>query len=370
MDTPRSHESLSMPAPSPVYPSPPRPSANAPHRSPTSPRRRPHPAATPLWQSLALGGTACGLSAIATHPLDVIKTQMQTASGADRGGGGGGGVSGHGNGTGVPRVRPPPSFMLSGLHSGGGAAAAPPPPLLRATAWRVMEGGVPVLYAGLGAALARAATYSAVRVGGYERARGGVAAATGLPESAAVTKAVAGASAGAAGALVGAPFELAKTRMQAAPPGAYRHLGDALVRSAAGGGGLAGLWRGGVPAVARAAAVNAAQLGVYDGAKGWLRSVGGVGGGGSGRGLEVAAAAVSGVVTTTVSSPADVLKTRMMVGPGGRGLAATAVSLVREEGVRGLFRGWTAAYLRLGPQTALALFLYERLRELAGWEGL
>ena len=369
MDTSRSHESLPMPAPSPVYPSPPRPSANAPHRSPTSPRRRPHPAATPLWQSLALGGTACGLSAIATHPLDVIKTQMQAASGAGRGGGGGGGGGCHGNGTGMPRLRSPPSFLLSGLPSGGGAAAAPSPPLLRATAWRVMEGGVPVLYAGLGAALARAATYSAVRVGGYERARGAVAAATGLPESAAVTKAVAGASAGAAGALVGAPFELAKTRMQAAPPGAYRHLGDALVRSATGAEGLAGLWRGGVPAVARAAAVNAAQLGVYDGAKGWLRAVGG-GGGGSGRGLEVAAAAVSGVVTTTVSSPADVLKTRMMVGAGGGGLAATAVALVREEGVRGLFRGWTAAYLRLGPQTALALFLYERLRELAGWEGL
>ncbi|OSX74722.1 hypothetical protein BU14_0269s0002, partial [Porphyra umbilicalis] len=307
----------------------------------------PHPRVVPLWQSLALGGAAYGLSAVATHPLDVIKTQMQTARGADRGSGGGGG---RGHGTGVPRLRTTASFTLSGVHSGGGSAAPPPPPPPR-------HGGAPVLYAGLGAALARAATYSAVRVGGYERARGAVADAAGLPESAAAVKAVAGASAGAAGALVGAPFELAKTRMQAAPPGAYRHLGDALVRSAAGAGGLAGLWRGGVPAVARAAALNAAQLGVYDGAKG-------------GWGLEVAAAAVSGVVTTTVSSPADVLKTRMMVGAGGRGLAATAVALVRVEGVRGLFRGWTAAYLRLGPQTALALFLYERLRGLAGWEGL
>jgi len=316
-----------------------------------------------------LGGTACGVSAIATHPLDVIKTHMQTARGAARGGGGGGG-GGRGNGTGVPRLRTTASFRLSGVHSGGDSAARAPPPLLRATAWRVLQGGAPVLYAGLGAALARAATYSAVRVGGYERARGAVADATRLPESAAVVKAVAGASAGAAGALVGAPFELAKTRMQAAPPGAYRHLGDALVRSAGGAGGLAGWWRGGVPAVARAAAVNAAQLGVYDGVKGGLRDAGGVGGGAPGWGLEVAAAAVSGVVTTTVSSPADVLKTRMMVGGGGGGPAATAAALVRVGGGRGLFRGWTAAYLRLGPQTALALFLYERLRELAGWEGL
>lgn len=76
------------------------------------------------------------------------------------------------------------------------------------------------------------------------------------------------------------------------------------------------------------------------------------------------------MVTTTVSSPADVLKTRMMVEGGGRGLAATALGLVRAEGARGLFRGWTAAYLRLGPQTALALCLYERLRQLAGFDGL
>lgn len=294
-----------------------------------------------LWQSLALGGTACGLSAVATHPLDVIKTRMQTAAG--------GGSGGRGAATAAAaRARGlghTPAFALSGVQS-----ALPPPPLLRATAWRVIAGGAPALYAGLGAALARAATYSAVRVGGYERARGAVAAHTGLPESAGVVKAAAGAAAGAAGALVGAPFELAKTRMQAAPPGAYRHLGDALLRAAGGPGGLAGLWRGGVPAVARAAVVNAAQLG------GW--------------GLEVAAAAVSGVVTTTVSSPADVIKTQMMVQRGGLGLAATALGLLRAEGTWGLFRGWTAAYLRLGPQTALALCLYERLRQLAGFEGL
>lgn len=287
---------------------------------------------------------------------------MQTAAAAAGGSCGSGAISAAARARGLGHT---PAFALSGVPS-----APPPPPLLRATAWRVLAGGAPALYAGLGAALARAATYSAVRVGGYERARGAIAGQTGLPESAGVVKAAAGAAAGAAGALVGAPFELAKTRMQAAPPGAYRHLGDALLRAAGGPDGLAGLWRGGVPAVARAAVVNAAQLGVYDGAKGWLRAAGGWGPGGGGWGLEVCAAAVSGVVTTTVSSPADVLKTRMMVEGGGRGLAATALGLVRAEGARGLFRGWTAAYLRLGPQTALALCLYERLRQLAGFDGL
>lgn len=348
------------PTPTPPSPSHPSPSSSVASPPPPPPRLSP-PAVASLWQSLALGGTACGLSAVATHPLDVIKTRMQTAAG--------GGSGGRGAATAAAaRARGlghTPAFALSGVQS-----ALPPPPLLRATAWRVIAGGAPALYAGLGAALARAATYSAVRVGGYERARGAVAAHTGLPESAGVVKAAAGAAAGAAGALVGAPFELAKTRMQAAPPGAYRHLGDALLRAAGGPGGLAGLWRGGVPAVARAAVVNAAQLGVYDGAKGWIRSAGGWGPGGGGWGLEVAAAAVSGVVTTTVSSPADVIKTQMMVQRGGLGLAATALGLLRAEGTRGLFRGWTAAYLRLGPQTALALCLYERLRQLAGFEGL
>ncbi|GAB0497643.1 hypothetical protein MMPV_008980 [Pyropia vietnamensis] len=351
---------------------PPRPRPTPPSASPVSPSgspppplsRCPPPAVATLWQSLALGGTACGLSAVATHPLDVIKTRMQTT--AARGSGDRSAASAVTAAAARARgLGHSPAFALSGVHG-----VPPPPPLLRATAWRVIAGGAPALYAGLGAALARAATYSAVRVGGYERARGAIAAHTGLPESAGVVKVVAGATAGAAGALVGAPFELAKTRMQAAPPGAYRHLGDALLRAADGPGGVIGLWRGGVPAVARAAAVNAAQLGVYDSTKGWLRIAGGWGPGGGGWGLEVAAAAVSGVVTTTVSSPADVLKTRMMVEGGGRGLASIALGLLRTEGAQGLFRGWTAAYLRLGPQTALALCLYERLRQLAGFEGL
>ena len=53
--------------------------------------------------------------------------------------------------------------------------------------------------------------------------------------------------------------------------------------------------------------------------------------------------------------PLDTIKTRMQAaGPGStRGLASTALSILRCEGAQGLYRGMTAAAVGAGPAHAL-----------------
>lgn len=43
-----------------------------------------------------------------------------------------------------------------------------------------------------------------------------------------------------------------------------------------------------------------------------------------------------------------------------------AKDIVRREGAKGLLRGWTAQYVRLGPQTSVIFIVMEQLRQLSG----
>lgn len=81
--------------------------------------------------------------------------------------------------------------------------------------------------------------------------------------------------------------------------------------------------------------------------------------------LHASAGAITGIVTTTVTAPADVLKTRMFAGGSG-GVVEAATKLVAEEGASALFKGWMANYVRLGPQTMIIFLVSEQLRKAFG----
>ena len=88
------------------------------------------------------------------------------------------------------------------------------------------------------------------------------------------------------------------------------------------------------------------------------------------------AAAGAGAVATTATNPLWVVKTRFQLqrgqaAPAGSGLARDYVSttsalarIVREEGVRGLYRGMAASYIGISEGT-INFVLYERLKRLA-----
>ena len=53
-----------------------------------------------------------------------------------------------------------------------------------------------------------------------------------------------------------------------------------------------------------------------------------------------------------------------------RSVVNCAVVVVKEDGPFGLFKGWSAQYMRLGPQTTVIFVVMEELRKLSGLEAL
>ncbi len=53
-----------------------------------------------------------------------------------------------------------------------------------------------------------------------------------------------------------------------------------------------------------------------------------------------------------------------------RSVLNCAVVIVKEDGPFGLFKGWSAQYMRLGPQTTVIFVVMEELRQLSGLEAL
>lgn len=82
------------------------------------------------------------------------------------------------------------------------------------------------------------------------------------------------------------------------------------------------------------------------------------------------AAMTAGLMTTTVSTPADLVKSVVMNSKTRLPLFECIKHIFRKEGVGGFMRGWTANYARLGPHTLLTVLTYENLRTAFGWGNL
>ncbi|KZW01370.1 mitochondrial carrier [Exidia glandulosa HHB12029] len=264
-----------------------------------------------------LGGVAAAMAASITHPLDLTKVRMQ-ASGD-------------------------PSM----LHS------------LQST---LRTAGVGGLWDGISATLLRQMTYSLVRFAAYEDLKRRF-----TPTDAAAPStsqlALAGALSGAMGGMAGNPADVILVRMQgdlARPVGqryGYANCFDGLVKIVRDEGPKA-LARGWGPNVIRASLMNASQLGSYDVFKGMLL--------GAGMKDDVRchsiASFAAGTVATTVCSPADVIKSRIMNASGSTNPLTAITSALATEGPRFVFRGWLPAWVRLQPTTVLTFVFLERLR--------
>ncbi len=79
----------------------------------------------------------------------------------------------------------------------------------------------------------------------------------------------------------------------------------------------------------------------------------------------------AGLAATTITAPVDVVKTHMYcAGSKYTSPLQCAGDIMRREGLRGFFKGWTANYARLGPQTTIMFVVMEKMRYLAGMKGL
>ena len=183
--------------------------------------------------------------------------------------------------------------------------------------------------------------------------------------------------AGALGGLVGNPSDVVNIRMQndsTLPINQrrnYRNAFDGIYKICQ-QEGINSLFRGLTPNLIRGVLMTASQVVTYDIAKSIL--VDHIHMDPSKKSTHFSASLIAGLVATTVCSPADVVKTRIMNskgstggGSGGDGVNGNAILIlknaVKHEGIGFMFRGWLPSFIRLGPHTIVTFLVLEQLRK-------
>jgi len=235
----------------------------------------------------------------------------------------------------------------------------------------VKTDGVLGLYSGLSAALLRQMTYSTTRFGIYEELKTYFSTSTTAPSLPSLM-AMASVS-GFAGGWAGNPADVLNVRMQndASLPLSqrhnYRNAIDGAIRMTR-EEGWKSLFRGVWPNSARAVLMTVSQLASYDEFKKLLLSYTPLD---DGLATHFSASFLAGFVATTICSPVDVIKTRVMSSSDKKGLLKILADLYRAEGVGWMFRGWVPSFIRLGPHTiATFLFLEQHKKLYRRWKDL
>jgi dicarboxylate transporter 10 len=235
----------------------------------------------------------------------------------------------------------------------------------------IKNNGLFGLYNGLSASLLRQITYSTTRFGVYEELKADFTTPAAKPTFSALI-AMASTS-GFIGGIVGNPADVLNVRMQhdAALPKEerrnYKNAVDGLIRMTR-EEGWKSLFRGVWPNSMRAVLMTASQLASYDGFKSLLIANTPME---DGLTTHFTASFMAGFVATTVCSPVDVIKTRIMSASESKGLAKLLADVYRVEGVGWMFRGWVPSFIRLGPHTiATFLFLEQHKKMYRSLKGL
>jgi len=179
---------------------------------------------------------------------------------------------------------------------------------------------------------------------------------------------LAGGTAGGCQVIFTNPLEIVKIRLQmqgeaAKAEGAVPRGATHIIRQL----GLVGLYKGASACLLRDIPFSAIYFPAY-----WHFKKDLFGEGYNGKKLSfwetLSAAAIAGMPAAYLTTPADVIKTRLQseVQKGQtvyRGLSHAGVTILREEGPRALFKGGVARVLRSSPQFGFTLVAYEYLHK-------
>lgn len=159
------------------------------------------------------------------------------------------------------------------------------------------------------------------------------------------------------GTAVRIPCEVLKQRLQA---GLFNNVGEALVGTWQ-QDGLKGFFRGTGATLCREVPFYVAGMGLYAESKKGVQKL-------LGRELEawetIAVGALSGGLAAVVTTPFDVMKTRMMTAQGRSvSMSIVAFSILRHEGPLGLFKGAVPRFFWIAPLGAMNFAGYELARK-------
>mmetsp|Transcript_15386 Transcript_15386/g.30253 ORF Transcript_15386/g.30253 Transcript_15386/m.30253 type:complete len:290 (+) Transcript_15386:27-896(+) len=224
--------------------------------------------------------------------------------------------------------------------------------------------GSAALFKGLQPALVRQICYTSFAMVLYEPILNSVASASerdGKEKIAFWKRLFAGGASGGISISIFNPTEVVKTKMQTTTTSG-RSMFD-VVRSVYATDGILGFWAGVRPNVMRTLIVNAAELGVYDEAKTQLAPYFD-----TPMFTHVSASAVAGLSSALTSTPADVIKTRLMNSAGGAkeysGMLDAGTSILKQEGVSALYKGFIPIFVRKVIWVTAFFVSYEQLRPI------
>lgn len=242
----------------------------------------------------------------------------------------------------------------------------------------IAQEGFGSLYKGLSAGLLRQATYTTARLGSFRvLTNKAVEANEGKPLPL-LQKAAIGLTAGAIGASVGSPADLALIRMQADAtlPAAqrrnYKNAFHALYRITADEGVLS-LWKGAGPTVVRAMALNMGMLASYDQSVEFFRDSLGLGE----YSTVVGASAVSGFFASACSLPFDYVKTqiqKMQPDATGKypysGSFDCALKTLKSGGPFKFYTGFPVYCIRIAPHVMMTWIFLNQIQKVQKSIGL
>ncbi|KAM3726711.1 Mitochondrial uncoupling protein [Dirofilaria immitis] len=266
-----------------------------------------------------------------TYPLDVVKTRLQMVSGY----------------TGATRIT-----------------------------WHILKDeGFHCLFSGLAPAVYRHFIYTGFRMGIYEAMRSAIFDKEKHKLFPVWQSAICGLISGAVAQFLASPTDLVKVQMQAKgmrkPDNLQPRFRNsyyvfiALYKS----NGFMGLWTGWLPNTQRAALLNMADLATYDRTKHWLMTKDYL----DNYYTHFIASLVSGMAAAIVSTPADVVKTRIMVQLRNndkrsmhryKGSYDCLKRICRDEGFFALYKGFVPLYVRSAPWSLIFWITYEQMRHM------
>eukprot|EP01132_Coremiostelium_polycephalum_P009881 gene9881-12122_t len=306
------------------------------------------------FKQFIVSGVAGMIASAITHPVDSLKVRMQ--------------LQGELEGTGSTAA------SSTSTSATAGTSTNKPRGTLKMISHIHQTEGLFTLYKGLSASLLRQATYTTTRFGLY-----GVIKDLLTKENKSFPfhkKILVGMISGAGGAIVGTPADVIMVRMQAdgnlknpeqrrnykgAINGLYRITKEE---------GLFSLWKGCMPNLVRAMFMTAGQIASYDQAKQMMITSGYFQ---DNIKTHLIASTISAFVASLVTSPIDVVKTRIMNSkkssvPGGSIVYKSTwdcfAKTFKSEGVAAFYKGFGPYFLRLGPQTILTFVFVEQLSSL------
>ncbi|XP_068653174.1 mitochondrial dicarboxylate/tricarboxylate transporter DTC-like [Aristolochia californica] len=233
------------------------------------------------------------------------------------------------------------------------------------------EEGVGAFYKGLSAGLLRQATYTTARFGSFRVITNKAIEANEGKPLPLYQKALCGLSAGALGACVGSPADLALIRMQAdatlpvAQRRNYTNAFHALYRIIADEGVLA-LWKGAGPTVVRAMALNMGMLASYDQSVEFFKGNLGF----SETTTVIGASAVSGFFASACSLPFDFVKTqvqKMQPDSNGKypytGSFDCAMKTLKAGGPFKFYTGFPVYCIRIAPHVMMTWIFLNQIQK-------